>query len=143
VIPRQSLRSIITVLLSVFVLIPGETMGAVLCIKADGHMAVEADHKGRCATFAAPVSVPSDEHTITILPSDSCGPCIDVPLLSRREDRQVLSTPSSIAQFVPPVLALFSYAVWVHTEPSQRDFVIQLPARASTLLALRTVVLLL
>jgi hypothetical protein len=143
VIPRQSLRSIITVLLSVFVLIPGETMGAVLCIKADGHMAVEADHKGRCATFAAPISVPSDEHTITLLPSDSCGPCIDVPLLSRREDRQVLSTPSSIAQFVPPVLALLSDAVWVHTEPSQRDFVIQPPVRASTLLALRTVVLLL
>ena len=82
-------------------------------------MAVEADHKGRCATFAAPISVPSDEHTITLLPSDSCGPCIDVPLLRRREDWQVLSTPSSIAQFVPPVLALLSDAVWVHTEPSK------------------------
>jgi hypothetical protein len=143
VIPLQSLRSIIIVLLSVVLLIPGQTMGAVLCIKADGHMAVEADHKGRCATFAAPVAAHSDEPTITILPSDLCGPCIDVPLLSKREDRQVLSAPSSITQFMPPALALLSDVVWVHTEPSQRNFVIQPPARARTLLALRTVVLLL
>jgi hypothetical protein len=141
--PRKTLWSIITVLLSVFLLIPGQTVGAVLCIKADGHMAVEADHKGRCATFDAPVAVPSDEYTITILPSDACGPCIDVPLLSKREDRQVLSAPSSIVQLALPVLALLSYVVWVPTELTQRDFVIQPPARASTLFALRTVVLLL
>jgi hypothetical protein len=140
----KSLRYIITVLLPVFLLMPGRTLGAVLCIKANGHIAVEADHKGRCAPLSTPVAVHSDEHTITILPStDTCGPCIDVPLLSNREDWQILSAPSSLSQLTTPVFALVPCVPLVYAELSLRDFVLQPPARAGTLLALRTVVLLL
>ena len=141
---NKSLRYILVVLLPVCLLMPGQTLGAVLCIKADGHMAVEAAHKGLCASLAAAVAGRSDEHSLTILPSaDTCGPCIDVPLLSNREDRQILSAPSSLSKLATPLLALLPCVTWVYTESSQRDFAPQPPARTSSLLALRTVVLLL
>jgi hypothetical protein len=140
----KTLRYILAVLLPVCLLLPGQPLGAVLCIKADGHMAVEAAHKGLCAPLAAAVAERSDEHSHTILPSaDTCGPCIDVPLLSNREDRQILSAPSSLSKLAPSLLALLPCVTWVYPESSPRDFVLHPPARASSLLALRTVVLLL
>jgi hypothetical protein len=139
-----SLRYILAVLLPVWLLLPGQMLGAVLCIQADGHMAVEAAHKGLCAPLAAAVAGRSDEHSLTILPSaDTCGPCIDVPLFSNREDRQILAAPSSLSKVATPLLALLPCIPWGYTESSQRAFVLQPPVRASSLLALRTVVLLL
>jgi hypothetical protein len=46
VIRLRSLQSII-MLLSVFLLVPAQAMGTVLCIGADGHIALEVATNGR------------------------------------------------------------------------------------------------
>jgi hypothetical protein len=143
VIRLRSFQSIITVLLSVFLLLPGQGMGTVLCIKANGHIALEIAHKGRCATFS--------EHSTQTLPhtdhsdhSDRCGPCIDVSLsASKNDDQPLLSAPSSLPKPEAPLFVLVPFIVAVHTAFPLRDFHAQPPLLASTLVALRTVVLLL
>jgi len=42
-------RSVLVVLLLACLLLPGKIIGAVLCLGADGHIAVEAAHNGRCS----------------------------------------------------------------------------------------------
>ena len=139
----KSLQSIIIVLLSVFLLMSGQVIGTVLCIGADGHIAVEVAQNGRCGSLSTPV--PPREHITKMLPStDHCGPCVDVSLsTSNIDDQPLLSAPSSLPKLEAPVLALVALVVAVSIESPQTYFVLQPPPLASTLIALRTVVLLL
>lgn len=140
----RSFQSIIIVLLSVFLLTPGQMIGTVLCIGADGHIAVEVAENGRCGSLSTPVPPPR-EHITKMLPStDHCGPCVDVSLsTSNIDDQPLLSAPSSLPKLEAPVLALVALAVSVSSESPQTYFVLQPPPLASPLIALRTVVLLL
>ena len=138
----KSLQSFIIVLLSVFLLMSGQVIGTVLCIGADGHIAVEVAQNGRCGSLSTPV--PPREHITKMLPStDHCGPCIDVSLsTSNIDDQPLLSAPSSLPKLEAPVLALVAFVVAVSIKSPQTYFVLP-PPLARTLIALCTVVLLL
>lgn len=138
----KSLQSIVIVMLSVFLLMPGQAIGTVLCIGADGHIALEIAKNGRCGH---PSSVALREH-VTQMPqnTDHCGPCVDVSLsASNSDDQQIFSAPSASPKLEAPVLALGAVIIPVSIESPQRHFVLLPSSHASTLVALRTVVLLL
>ena len=145
----KSLQSFIIVLLSVFLLLPGQVMGTVLCIRADGHLALEIAQNGRCGTLSTPVPPHAHhehhKHIAQTLPStDHCGPCIDVSLSTNNIDNQpLLSAPSSLPKLEAPVLALVALVVAVSIESPQTYFILPPPPLARTLIALCTVVLLL
>jgi hypothetical protein len=129
-------------LFSVFLLVPAQAMGTVLCIGADGHIALEFAKNGRCGNFS---SVSPREH-ITQIPQniDHCGGCIDVSLsASNSVDQQIFSAPSASPKLQAPVLALLAFVMSVSIESPQRYVVLPPVSRANTLLALRTVILLL
>lgn len=135
----RSLQPII-MLLSVFLLVPVQAMGTVLCIGADGHIAFEVANKGRCGDLA---SASSPEH-ISQLPQNTehCGGCLDVSLsASYRDDQQMFSAPTASTKLAAPALALVAIAP-VSVESAQHCCVLLPSARADTILALRTVILL-
>jgi len=128
-------------LLSVFLLVPVQAMGTVLCIGADGHIALEVATNGRCGDLG---SAPSLEH-ITSVPQNTehCGSCIDVSLsASNSEDQQVFSAPTASPKLAAPALALVALVLPVSVESAQRLSVLPPSARPDTILALRTVILL-
>jgi len=142
VIRLRSFQSIIIAVLSVFLLLPGQALGTVLCIGADGHIALEIAKNGRCGNLS---SVPSREH-ITPMPqnTDHCGVCVDVSLsASHSDDQQIFSAPSTSPKLEAPVLAVVPLVISTYTEPPPLRFVLPPSPRAHTLIALRTVVLLL
>jgi hypothetical protein len=117
-------------------------MGTVLCIGADGHIALEVANNGRCGNFAF---ASSREH-ITPVPQnrDHCGACVDVSLSAvNSDDQQIYSAPSTSPKLDVPVLALMAFVIPVYAEPPQRRVVLPPSLYANTLVALRTVVLLL
>src|SRR5690349_2348630 len=92
-------------LLSVFLLVPVQAMGTVLCIGADGHIAFEVANRGRCGDL---VSAPSPEH-ISQLPQNTehCGGCLDVSLsASYSDDQPMFSAPTASPKLAAPALAL-------------------------------------
>jgi hypothetical protein len=141
VIRLRSLQSII-MLLSVFLLVPAQAMGTVLCIGADGHIALEVATNGRCGNLS---SVSPREYITQIPPNtDHCGGCIDVLLsASTSDEQQIFSAPSASTKLDAPGLALLAFALPVSPASPQRHVVLPPVARANTLIALRTVVLLL
>lgn len=143
---RKPLQSILIVFLSVFLLLPEQVMGTVLCIRADGHVTIEAAENGRCGFFAAPAAVPSPEQRAELSSStDDHGPCIDVPLFASTavDAGPLVSTLSALPKLQAPVLALVAFVTPVYAESPQKYFVLPPPSYGSSLLALRTVVLLL
>ena len=72
-VPVVSIKSrpfaLLALLLTCF-LLPGKVMGAVLCIGADGHIAIEAAHYSRCGTAQAHFFSSPDHH----------APCTDIGL---------------------------------------------------------------
>ena len=139
----RSFQSIIIVLLSVFLLLPGQVLGTVWCIGADGHIALEVAKNGRCGNLS---SVPLREH-ITQVPqnTDHCGACVDVSLTaSNSDDQQIFSAPSTSPKLEAPVLALAPWVVLLSAEliltPS---WLYPSTVTNTTLSALRTVILLL
>jgi hypothetical protein len=141
----NALRSIMTTLLMVFLLLPGHAFGAVLCFGADGHISLEASQNGRCGTEKGPRPLRSQEHTVSIAASaDHCGPCVDVPLLTSDSNKESLRDVRNILpKFAAPVLMLVAFVVPVSTESLDMSFLSQPAPLTSTLLALRTTVLLL
>ncbi len=141
----KEFRSSLTALFLAFgLLIPISSTGLVLCIGADGHIALEPARNSRCTTPMASTSTPAQQ--ITPLPSqlDHCGPCIDVWLsTSKSDEQQMFSAPSAWPKLAAPVLALVAVVMPVHVEPPQPYCVLPPASRANTLLALRTVLLLL
>ena len=140
-IRRRSLQSIAIMLLSVFLLVPVQAMGTVLCIGADGHIALEAGKNGRCGSFSSE----SPREYITQLPQtiDHCGGCIDVSLsASNSEDQQISSAPSASPKVEAPALVLVAFVLPVSIESSQPHVVLPPSSRVTALLALRTVILL-
>jgi len=117
-------------------------MGTVLCIGADGHIALEVAKNGRCGNLS---SVPSREHiTPTPQNTDHCGSCVDVSLsASHSDDQQIFSAPSAAPQLGAPGLALAPLVSATCTASPQPPFVLPPASRANALIALRTVVLLL
>jgi hypothetical protein len=121
-------------------------MGIVLCIKANGHIALEVAHKGRCATFSehSTQTLPSTDHTEHSDHTDHCGPCIDVSLSIRKNnDQPLLSAASSLHKLEAPLFVLVPFIAAVYVELPLIDFNSPPQPLASTLVALRTVVLLL
>ena len=139
-IRSRSLQTII-MLFSVFLLVPGQAMGTVLCIGADGHIALEIAKNGRCGNL---VSALSPEH-ISPIPQNTehCGDCLDVSLsASYSDDLQMFSAPTASTKLVAPALALVALVLPVSVESAQRRCVLPPSARPDTILALRTVILL-
>ena len=128
-------------LLSVFLLVPVQAMGTVWCIGADGHIALEAGKNGRCGSFSSG----SPREYISQLPKniDHCGGCIDISLsASNSDDQQIFSAPSASPKVEAPALVLVAFVLPVSIESSQPHVVLPPSSRATTLLALRTVILL-
>jgi hypothetical protein len=149
-VSMKSLQPVVTTLLLLFVLLPGQAMGVVLCVRADGHMAVEATQHGRCGSLAASEARRAQTVT-TSSDTDDCGPCIDVTLVtSNTDDRQLLTAPRLLPKLDAPALAAMPFFVPADADGLSPLFVLGPPifasallALARTLLALRTVVLLL
>jgi hypothetical protein len=80
----KSLRSVVIALLLPFFL-PGKAMGAVLCIRADGHMAMEAFHDGHCGTL---------EHSGFLI-HNHLHPCVDLLLFAGDVEHQTRRDPLS------------------------------------------------
>lgn len=139
------LRSSLTALVLVgCLLIPLSATGFVLCLGADGHIALEPARNSRCANSMVPTA--SSWPQITSVPSqpDHCGPCLDVSLsASTSDDPQMFAAPSASPEFAAPVLALVAFVLPVPVALPQRPYVVLSSSCAHTLLALRTVILLL
>jgi len=128
-------------LLSVFLLVPVQAMGTVLCIGADGHIALEIANNGRCGDLT---SIPSPEH-IAPLPQNTehCGGCLDVTLSASNSDyQQMFSAPRASSKLTAPALALSSIVLPVSVESPQRRCVVPRASHVDTLVTLRTVILL-
>ena len=136
-----SRQSVVTVLL-LFFLLPGQAMGVVLCVRADGQVAVEAAQHSRCRSHAA--SVAHREHAVPASSdTDHCGPCIDVTLVTRNTyDWQLMTPPRLLPTLDAPALAAMPFFVPADAGALSTSFLLQPPVFASSLLALRTVVLL-
>jgi uncharacterized membrane protein len=140
-----SLRSVMTALLLVYVLIaPVAAMDVVLCIGADGHVAFEAAHNGRCGTAVVLQSATMrSQAAVTLARADHCGPCVDVPVLTGDTRQQPLPALHSPIQSAVPAFVLVTdispVSPEVATTPPLRAL---FPITSSTLRALRTVVLL-
>jgi hypothetical protein len=88
--------ALVALLLTCF-LLPGKVMGAVLCIGADGHIAIEAAHYGACGTPQAHFFSGSDHH----------APCTDIGLSSGDADyRTTTSLSSPVLKLEVPPFAL-------------------------------------
>jgi hypothetical protein len=137
-----SRQSVVTVLLLLVFLLLGQAMGVVLCVRADGQMAVEAAQHGRCGSHAA--SVAHREHAVPASSdTDHCGPCIDVPLVtSNTDDRQLMTALRLLPTLDAPALAAMPFFVSADAGALSTSFLLPPPVFASSLLALRTAVLL-
>src|SRR5262245_18536673 len=116
-------------------------MGTVLCIGADGHIALEVANKGRCSDLA---SAPSLEH-ITPVPQNTehCGGCLDVSrTASNSDDPQMFSASNASPTLEAPALAPVALVLPISVESPQRPYVFPPASRADALIALRTVILL-
>lgn len=145
VIHLTALRSVVTALLLVYVLVvPMATLGVVLCIGADGHVAFEAAQHGRCGTSLASPPAPSrSQTTVTLVRADHCGPCDDVPVLVGDTRQQYLPVLSPPVQSAVPVLALATDVLAVLPDVATTPSLLALlPTTSPVLRALRTVVLL-
>src|SRR5262249_4040745 len=110
-------------MLSVFLLLPGQAIGTVLCIGADGHIALEVAKNGRCGDLS---SLQSREH-ITPIPQniDHCGACLDVSLsASNSDDQQMFSAPSAPPKLDAPVLGVAALVIPVYVESPRRHVVL-------------------
>jgi hypothetical protein len=90
VVPVKPRPFVLLALLLTCFLLPGKVMGAVLCIGADGHIAIEAAHYSPCDTPQAHFFSSSAHH----------APCTDIGLSSGGADYR---TPTSLSS---PVLKL-------------------------------------
>jgi hypothetical protein len=82
----KSLQPAITVLLLVCLLMPGHIVGAVLCIRADGHITFEAAENGHCGSLSAVAFEHLPEQIADFSSStDHHDPCIDVPFFARAD----------------------------------------------------------
>jgi hypothetical protein len=96
-----SFQSIIIAVLSVFLLLPGQALGTVLCIGADGHIALEIAKNGRCGDLSS-VS-PSEHITPMSQNTDHCGVCVDVSLSASNSDgQQIFSAQSASLKLDAP-----------------------------------------
>src|SRR5262249_28148669 len=104
-------------------------------------IALEVANNGRCSDLA---SVPSPEHIMPIPQNtEHCGGCIDVSLSANNsDDQQMFSAPSVSPKLEAPALALVFIVLPFSVESPQRRCVVPPSARPDTLLALRTVILL-
>lgn len=74
-------RGFCLLVLSVFSLFVGAVHGsAIICIEADGRMVVENAGSRCCTSLALSLEV-SNSVAVSPVESDSCGPCLDIPLL--------------------------------------------------------------
>ena len=138
------LRSLTAViLLACFLVAPASTLSMVLCVRADGHITLEAAHNGRCSSPFIPTGMllqeaQHDSHT------NHCGPCIDVPLSTDETKEQLSAAFSPLSQLDAPVLALVTCFLSVSLDlPTLPLGLCALPAVSTTLRAIRTVMLLL
>lgn len=97
----------ITALFLIFcLLMPMSAVGLVLCIGEDGHIAFEFARNSRCTTPIAPTAPLSQQITPWTSPSDHCGPCVDVPLLTSEDGRQFIAPFPPLLTLDVPALAL-------------------------------------
>ena len=123
----------------------GPAAGAVLCIGADGHVAIEYATGGGCTSFVCENTArPSTDSAIrpTVPPNSHCGSCVDIPLRPDGINNQlVLHKMSPSAN-----LHLVSHGQWdvVCSEPTHvAGTTAQIcPFANTTLTHLRTVCLL-
>jgi hypothetical protein len=139
------LRSLTAViLLACFLVAPASTLSMVLCVRADGHITLEAAHNGRCSSLFIPTGMllqeaQHDSHT------NHCGPCIDVPLLtSDTHARQFVLASPLVLQLETPGFTLVPWIILASPDVAFVPLFRSPPAAANTALsALSTVILLL
>jgi hypothetical protein len=139
------LRFLLTVVMLLCALVaPVAAMDNVLCIGADGHVAFETAHNGRCGTAVLQQSATVRPHTaVTLARADHCGPCVDIPTLTGDTRQQYLPVLPSPIQSAVPALALVPDVLPLSPALATTPPLLALLSTPnSTLRALRTVVLL-
>ncbi len=126
-----------------FCLSLGALDGRVLCVGADGHVAVERSIGGRCGDFFGGSSATHAPHVSLTEDHDShCGPCFDIALNTGHFGKPDRSSQKIVA----PVQALSPLAesanVLCNSVPSQRAWHFLPPPRDGALSCLRTTILL-
>ena len=123
----------LAVLLLACFLLPGKVMGAVLCIGADGHIAIEAPHYSPCDMPQAHFFSSPDHH----------APCTDIRLSSGDADyRTSTSLSSPVLKLEVPPFALIPSSLLPSAVPLATRLVSRRLLPPSTLTFLRPVVLL-
>ena len=129
----------------------GQLQGFVLCIEADGHIAVEFAHGGRCLTCmvksaATTTSAAEVLHASSLSEAapneDPCGPCVDFSTSIGRLDPCVVRQNTTSPLTMPTLTtSLFSQLTFVLLE-NNSFLPLSLPVISPTLTSLRTVILL-
>lgn len=130
-----------------FLIGQGSLSGFVLCLGADGHVAVEAAHEKRCGS---PSNVTPREPTPNLsmfeAPKtfDHCGPCLDFPVLVDGSTQQYIApTQNTRSQIKTPIISALSSFRSVLVSTTPEDLQPLTPSLINpTLTLLRTVTLL-
>ena len=149
----QKTNRIYTLLVWLFIvfIIQGLLPGFVLCIEADGHIAVEFAHGGRCVTCMVKAETTTTSATEVLHASspseaapneDPCGPCVDISISIGRLDPCVVRQNMTLPLTTPMLTtSLFSQLASVKIEND--SFLPSFPPVISpTLTSLRTIILL-
>ena len=140
----MSLRSILTpVLLFCILGAPGAAMDIVVCIGIDGHVQLEAAHRGRCRSLTVPTSAWQSQTGGPRAEADHCGSCVDLPVLIGATQEYPGSVAAPPAQLYVPVPVLTVSVAVRGTDLTPALSRVSSPSSLlPVILALRTVVLL-
>ena len=130
-----------------FLIGQGSLPGFVLCLGADGHVAVEATHEKRCGS---PSNVTPREPTPNLsmfeAPKtfDHCGPCLDLPVLvDGSTQRYIAPNKNTKTQIKTPIISALSSFRFVLVSTPPEDLQPIIPSFINpTPTLLRTVILL-
>ncbi|MFN7970936.1 MAG: hypothetical protein U0166_01060 [Acidobacteriota bacterium] len=138
---KQPLPSHLTVLALVALMLPAPSgsLGVVLCIGEDGHVAAEPALRGACGPQPQAADRISTELEVAVPADGHCGPCGDVPMLqsAARASRTMSGAPTLATTSLAWCVALPSLADRASWKPVAVE-----PPRGPTLASLRSVVLL-
>lgn len=100
---KKRVALLLSWLLIYLIIIPMQMSGYVLCIGADGHVALEASTNGHCTDIHAP-DLEHAEVTIagTTPEADHCGACIDLAIFVPLDTQRSL-IPTNDGATHPPV----------------------------------------
>lgn len=106
-------------LLILLLSLPLVGQGQVLCIGADGHVAVESARNGKCCDGSSPDRI-SDTLVVSgrSTAGDDCGVCTDIYISSAAKSDRAARAVASPVSFVVPMFPVLYEAPGISTSPA-------------------------